>query len=196
MTWIVLDSDDSAIIEEIEGEGDRGAALIAQQFLDNRLLQTIQTRMHRHTEIEANLFRGKGGLAPFASRIDFGFLLQLYPDKTRRLMHRIRDVRNDFAHTPTPIKFDTQHVADRCHAMERDLDAVIQGWIAFHAQLVDSCQRAPRDTIRLPSGGWALPPLESPREAYMGAVKTVMFFPMMARLIWSPEFADLPASSQ
>jgi hypothetical protein len=80
--------------------------------------------------------------------------------------------------------------------MEQTLDEVISGWIAFHAQLTAHCEKAGGDAIKLPAEGWGLPPLESPRDAYMGAVKTVMFFLMMVSRIWGPEFADLPASSQ
>jgi hypothetical protein len=81
MTWITtLDPEDNAIIQEIEGERDRGAALVACQFLDNRLLETIQTRLHRDDDVESAIFKGKGGLATFSSRIDFGFLIQLYPN--------------------------------------------------------------------------------------------------------------------
>ena len=196
MTWPALDPEDAAIIQEIENERDRGGALVACQFLDNRLLQTIQTRLHRNDNIEGSLFRGKGGLASFSSRIDLGFLLQLYPNSTRDLMHRIRAVRNDFAHDLAPIRFTSPSVAARCNNIEELLDTALPAWLAFHSQLVSQCKKAPSETSSLPLGGWSLPALETPRDAYMGAIKIVLFFLMTARRVWEPERANLPASSQ
>src|SRR5262249_55898826 len=65
-------------------------------------------------DIESKMFKGIGPFASFSNKIDFGFLLGLYPPYAHRQLHRIKEIRNLFAHNPQPISFRSQKVRDIC----------------------------------------------------------------------------------
>jgi hypothetical protein len=116
MTWVTHDSSHEAIVAEIEQQTDRGAALIAVAFVANRLERLIKSRLDPNANPDdlGKVFQGQGPLASFSAQIDLGYLMQFYPPVIRTLLHMVRDIRNDFAHTETPIKFDSQSIGDRC----------------------------------------------------------------------------------
>src|SRR5258705_7001209 len=48
MTWLSASETDKAIIQEIETQTDRAAALIAVAYLEERLRSALDARTHRH----------------------------------------------------------------------------------------------------------------------------------------------------
>jgi hypothetical protein len=110
--WVHLDDKlDEQITNEIDRQEDRSAAIIAGSFLENRLVMATQAQFkHRNKSVENALFKGVGPMATFSSKIDFGFLLGLYEDHLRQSLHVIRQIRNAFAHTMTPITFDAPQI--------------------------------------------------------------------------------------
>lgn len=114
MTWVTVSDDDKPIIAEIEKQTDRGAALIATAYLEERLLEAIKARMNRFEEVENKLFKGLGPLASFSSKIDLGLLLGIYDLQSQKMLHIIRDIRNEFAHQPKPRDFNSRRIRDLC----------------------------------------------------------------------------------
>ncbi len=114
MTWITVSSDDKPIVEEIEKQTDRAAALIASAYVEERLLLAIQARTNRYEKIEKDFYRGAGPLGSFSAKIDLGLLLGVYEPRIHQMLHTIRNIRNEFAHQPKPRDFNSQRIGDLC----------------------------------------------------------------------------------
>ncbi|MGO9237898.1 MAG: hypothetical protein ACLP4V_28845 [Methylocella sp.] len=123
--WVKLDPADNLVINEIEGERDRGAALIAAALVDERLLQTIKLRLRPETaddkNVHAMLFKRTGGLSSNFSRIHLGYLLQLYPIEIFDLLVTVNEIRNKFAHEMAPISFPSIGVIENCTKLKKSL---------------------------------------------------------------------------
>lgn len=117
MTWITTGGDDQPILEEITKQSDRGAALIASAYLEERLLAAIKARLNSESEIEKNLFGGSQPLGSLSAKIDIGCLLGVYGLKVHKILHQIRKIRNKFAHESTPTDFNTQSIKDICEQL-------------------------------------------------------------------------------
>ena len=123
MAWTITSEADNAIILEISKQTDRGAALIATAYLDERLTNAIKSRLIRDRTLENTLFKGGGPLASLSTRINMGFLLGIYEKDIRRFLHTVKDVRNAFAHRPEPMNFKTQKIKDLCSNIDISVQA-------------------------------------------------------------------------
>ncbi len=41
----------------------------------------------------------------------------MYGENGRRELHSLRKIRNEFAHSPTPLSFEEQSISDKCRAL-------------------------------------------------------------------------------
>jgi len=114
--------------ETLSDETDRGAALMAAAFLDDRLRLLIEKRLVPAKNITSEAFEFNGPLGSFSSRINFAFLLGLIPKNARRDLHLVRQIRNKFAHNAGPLDFDNKDVAQLCDALA--LHAVLPSFSA------------------------------------------------------------------
>jgi hypothetical protein len=116
MTWPTLDSADQLIIDEIERQTHRGAALVASAFIEAKLKRTISRRLDPtpDVELEGRAFSHNGPLNTFSQKILMGYMLQIYPSRIWNLLDGIRDLRNDFAHSTEILDFETPTIRDRC----------------------------------------------------------------------------------
>src|SRR5260221_4975215 len=60
MTWLSASDTDKAIIQEIETQTDRAAALIAVAYLEERLRSALDARTHRHANVEKEIYPSSG----------------------------------------------------------------------------------------------------------------------------------------
>ena len=66
-------------------------------------------------------FSGTGPLATFNAKIEMAYLLKIATKECRRVMHVIRRIRNEFAHSVEPIAFDDPKIKDMCsHLIQID----------------------------------------------------------------------------
>jgi hypothetical protein len=72
----------------------------------------VRTTLEKRTA--KGLFGTMGPLSSFSAKIDLGVLLGLYPEEVRGDLHRLREVRNQFAHEAAPRDFATPKIADHC----------------------------------------------------------------------------------
>jgi len=114
MTWITASDDDKPILEEIEKQTDRGAALIAVAYLEERLVAGIKARIQNNDEIEDKVFNYSGPLGTLSAKIDMGFLIGIYDIELHKKLHAVRQIRNEFAHTPSPRDFNSQRIKALC----------------------------------------------------------------------------------
>ena len=121
MAWTIQGEADKAIILEISKQTDRGAALIATAYLEERLGGAIKARLVPDTTIEGHFFKGIGPLASLSAKIDMGYLLGVYEQDVRRSLQTVKDIRNAFAHRPEPMDFKTQKIKDLCSNIDISL---------------------------------------------------------------------------
>ena len=100
--------------DALHRESDRAAAILAASHFEYRLREEI---MHKFVVLNSDLRRRifeNGPLSTFSSKINIAFALGLYDEETRRGLHNIKQIRNEFAHAPIPVKFDSKKIADIC----------------------------------------------------------------------------------
>lgn len=138
MNWFIDHPDDLVVIKEIEDPNlsDRALAITAGAFLDDRLESRIRSRMISDKTVVEGMFKKSGPLSSFHSRIELGYLLSLYSDEIRRDLHRVRKIRNDFAHFANPISFEVGHLRDLALAITiiNKLEPT-DGWLHGHTEL-------------------------------------------------------------
>jgi hypothetical protein len=145
MAWILKDNDDRAIISEIAAQSDRGAIVIAGSFLERRLETAIKLCLIPDIGVDLNgkIFKGSGPLATFSAKIDIGFLLQLYPPEMLRLLHGIRDLRNDAAHEVTSISFELPSIKDRTNHYFKGVHDIIWAGMQHHMAFIRATRKMP-----------------------------------------------------
>ena len=118
MTWLLPVPSQRAIVDELEQQTDRGAAIIGAAFVESLLRQSLESRLRLQTSLERRtakgLFGTMGPLSSFSAKIDLGVLLGLYPEGVRGDLHRLRDVRNQFAHEHEPRDFAHPRISEIC----------------------------------------------------------------------------------
>jgi hypothetical protein len=111
MPWWI-EKEDEAIIKEIESSRDRAAAITAAAYLEQRLADVFKAMMEDDEGLQARIFKGYGPFSSFSAKIDLGYLFGFYPDKMRRVLQTVKDIRNEFAHNPKSSSFKTQRIKD------------------------------------------------------------------------------------
>jgi hypothetical protein len=101
----------------LSNETDRGSALMAAAFLDDRLKALIESRLVNDAKIVKRGFDFNGPLGTFSSRIDFAYLLGLIPKNARLDLHKLRAIRNAFAHESGPLDFNDQAISQKCDGL-------------------------------------------------------------------------------
>lgn len=109
-----------ALTIELKKESDRAVAVLAAGYLDHLLGDLIASKMAiKPDKVEELLYRkGHGPLGSFSARIDMTYCLGFLNENEYKDLHRIRDIRNDFAHKLIGLSFKTQNIADRCRALK------------------------------------------------------------------------------
>jgi hypothetical protein len=141
---------------EIDRETDRHAAILAGSLIEDALTQAIEGCFVPLSNTKrVGLFEGFGPLATFAAKIEIGHALGLFGNETRLDLHRIKSIRNKFAHVLTPLTFASPEVAKNCSFGALDvLDAlpparknrVAYTGTVYHlaAELLRECAQYPR----------------------------------------------------
>ena len=101
--------------DALNQESDRAAAILAAAHFENVLGKQIMHKfVELNRELQKKIFDGYGPLSTFSAKIDIAFALGLYDEENRKGLHKIRRIRNEFAHAPIPIKFNNEKIADMC----------------------------------------------------------------------------------
>lgn len=114
--WLTLMGDWIEINTELENGDDRAKAIVAASYVENNLALAILARLRFMTEAEQRYIYDEEHAVffDFASKIDLGWALNLYGEKVRDDLHKIRKVRNKFAHDLDVRTFDHKAVSRYC----------------------------------------------------------------------------------
>jgi DNA-binding MltR family transcriptional regulator len=95
------------VMKEQMTAGAGGKVLVLGSFLDTKLLELIVTNMPAiDKDTRKDLLAGTGGLSTFSSRIHLIKAFGWVEPQVARELHKMRKVRNHFAHSSTVISFD------------------------------------------------------------------------------------------
>jgi DNA-binding MltR family transcriptional regulator len=92
----------------------------AASVLENDLRECLK-RLCRpmSNKIEKRLFEGYGPLGSFSAKIDLSFALSIIDQDTSTELHKIRALRNDFAHSKTRLTFEEEPILSQFMNLKR-----------------------------------------------------------------------------
>jgi hypothetical protein len=104
-------SDIAGINKEIRQASDRTAVIVLSSWVERQLEQWIISVLPRNDPATVKRLVGRdGSLGGFYSKIELGYALALYDETTRDNLNIVRSIRNEFAHTPQAIDFETAEI--------------------------------------------------------------------------------------
>ena len=104
----------------LNSETDRGCALMAAAFIDEKLGELLKAHLVDDSKIIKRMFDFNGPFGTFSSRIDSVYALGLLPGNVHKDIHLLRKIRNDFAHVSKPITFEEEPISSRCRELYLD----------------------------------------------------------------------------
>jgi DNA-binding MltR family transcriptional regulator len=112
------------LIEEINGQTDRGAAIVGAAWLEESISAALESYLHPNPKSWKRLFEGNGPLGTFSAKIDLSRLLGLTSDIINSDLHILREIRNQFAHQVVhkadqlKLGFSTPYIRDKCLSLK------------------------------------------------------------------------------
>ena len=132
-------------LKEIKTGSDRVAGIVTPAFLEELLTTVLRNHLRQDIELLKNIFKPGGALGDFGVKIDIAFLVGIISDEATKDLHRIRKIRNEFAHKIDLDTFDKSPIRDWAMAL------TIPNWYKFEGKSKSSDSAEPK-TIRVPSG--------------------------------------------
>lgn len=101
---------------DINQGADTTAALIVSAWLDRHLEKCIELNFVKNlNKTELNqLFEYPGPLSSLSSKTRVAYAIGMFGKVTRDNLVEVTKIRNLFAHTPTPVDFDTPEIVVAC----------------------------------------------------------------------------------
>jgi len=112
--WIIQSHDELPAIEELSGLDDRSAAIVAAALLDAKLDRYLRSALIQDADALDSMFKERGPLGSFGSRINLGYLLGVYSAEARNDLKQIAKIRNTFAHQTGIRSFTESPIRDHC----------------------------------------------------------------------------------
>lgn len=98
-------------LRAVQRRTDASTVMVGAAILDNGLESAIATRMPGlNNRLKQKLFEGYGPLATFAAKIDVALAFGLVDVETHKKLHVVKRVRNEFAHSPDTVTFESQEI--------------------------------------------------------------------------------------
>ena len=110
--------------KELNGASDRAAAILAAAYFEAKLHDAIMREFSiRNRDLSIllesgeKIFKHNNPIKNFADKIEIAFALGLYSDEVRKNLHKIREIRNHFAHASMPITFEHDDISNKCRQL-------------------------------------------------------------------------------
>lgn len=109
---LVLDEHIQDILHELDNQSDRGVALIAAAIVDLSLGRLMRCRLVDYKNCSEILFEKEGApLSAFSAKIKIARAIGVVGPYTEGHLDSIRQIRNQFAHSPLKIDFTNPLIA-------------------------------------------------------------------------------------
>lgn len=103
--------DYASVFNELLDSSDRAVAVVGGALVDELLGRALKEFMRQSDGLDT-LFKDRGPLSTFSSKIDLGYYLGCYGTEVHQDLNILRKLRNNFAHD-LDAKFANQSIADR-----------------------------------------------------------------------------------
>lgn len=148
-------------------ETDRGCALMACAYLEDRLGEAFKKYLVDDEKIKNEILGNSGPIGSFSAKVKLAYLLGKIPKEVFRDLDTIRKIRNQFAHNPQQIDFNTQQIKDIClNICSIELDGIesyrnrytrtvcavlasLEWWIAEMTPISSPEYNAPKNPIKV-----------------------------------------------
>lgn len=100
--------------DNLSKESDRGLALMAAAYIDDRLEVLLKAYFVDDKKIIKRMFDFTGSLGNFSSRLDIACSLGLIAKNIYNDCNIIKKIRNDFAHVSKPMTFNDEPIHSKC----------------------------------------------------------------------------------
>jgi len=171
MTWTLRDAKrERGIVDKIDQGDDRSAAILAEAFLEDRLTKAILARLKEDKIVVGEMFKGYGPLASFKAKIDLAFLMSIIETPMHVNLHRIRKIRNRFAHRLEAHDFEVPIIRDLCDKLLH-----ISTITSIKQEMEQELGKTDRDLGVFAI--WLSPMVtlsDTPRNAYMNTIKIIL----------------------
>jgi DNA-binding MltR family transcriptional regulator len=104
----------AALLNEFNRENDRGAALVAAAFIDQRLLEILNAFCADISEAKRLLEGNNAPLSTFANRTLAAYCLGLIQENEFKEINIIRKIRNEFGHHWNRLDFQNKEISKMC----------------------------------------------------------------------------------
>jgi hypothetical protein len=114
--WLMLLGGWVDVNRELDTGDDRAKAIVGAAYVENNLALAVLARLRFLQEPgQKHLYDSEyAAMRDFSAKIDIGWALNLYDAKPREDLHRIRKMRNKFAHELNVRSFDHPEVSIYC----------------------------------------------------------------------------------
>ena len=113
-----------SLVQQFGKESDRACVILVAVLLDNTLKRILRATLAQVSGSDT-LFDGYSPIGTFAARIDCAYKLGLISGSLCGDLHKIRKLRNDFAHDVEFHNFDLQSAKDRVSSLKTSLGPVV-----------------------------------------------------------------------
>jgi DNA-binding MltR family transcriptional regulator len=104
---------------ELDTETDRSISIVAGALIDEALKETLKARLIPAVKKDRCVLNGGNSpIGSFSSRIDLCYQLGLISGVMQRDLHIVRKLRNDFAHNPFDLSFESESVKNRIKELD------------------------------------------------------------------------------
>lgn len=118
MTWILSSDSHRKALEEIQQTAsDRATALVGATLVERDLLNAIEARLVDDSDVVKKLFKPAGPIGNFGTKVELGYLLSIYDKSARDDLNQFVTIRNRFAHSIEPLKFDSREIKKLCASL-------------------------------------------------------------------------------
>lgn len=112
--------DYSSFLKELQGESDRGAALVGAALIDDQLDRLLRAHLIEGKVADSLLDGGNAPLGTFSTRLKLAYSLGLLSKLEYDEGDLIRRIRNEFAHGLHGLTFQKDKVKDLCLNLRAD----------------------------------------------------------------------------
>ena len=109
-----------AIENEFFSENDRACGVMFGSWVDMALERAVKSvfRSDLSSTLSKRLFDYEGSVGTFGARINVGYALAIFGQKTFHDLDLIRLIRNEFAHCRRPLRFELAVVKAVCDRLQ------------------------------------------------------------------------------
>ena len=104
-------SDAMTVFRKLVEETDTGIAIVSAAYIDDCLKNLFSLHIDKSSrKIFDEIFDFNGPLGTLSSRINLAFGLSFISKETHQSLNSIRKIRNEFAHSPYGVSFNTEEI--------------------------------------------------------------------------------------